>query len=78
MGDGPPFFCFVCDLLVLCIVLLCKMRVFVEKMAGFCGFFDKKGVFCGKKDVLVCFSDGGMFVKVSGWVVVRNCGVGLC
>ena len=28
--------------------------------------------------VLVCFSDGGMFVKVSGWVVVRNCGVGLC
>ena len=23
----------------------------------------------------MCFSDGGMFVKVSGWVVVRNCGV---
>lgn len=30
----------------------------------------------------MCFSGGGMFVKVSGWVVVRNCvveiGVGLC
>lgn len=49
VGNGPPFLCFMCDLLVLCIVLLCKMRVFVEKMACFCGFFDKKGVFCGKK-----------------------------
>lgn len=25
----------------------------------------------------MCFSGGGMFVKVSGWVVVRNCGVGI-
>lgn len=85
MGDGPPFFCFVCDLLILCIVLLCKMRVFIKKMAGFCGFFLIKGRVLWKKDVLgvlVCFSGGGMFVEVSGWVVVRNCvvgiGVGLC
>ena len=42
-------------LLVLCIVLLCKMRVFVEKMAGFCGFFDKKGVFCGKRMCWGCW-----------------------
>ena len=39
----------------LCIVLLCKMRVFVEKMAVFCGFFDKKGVFCGKKMCCGCW-----------------------
>lgn len=25
----------------------------------------------------MCFSGGGMFVEVSGWVVVRNCGVGI-
>lgn len=81
MGDGPPFFCFVCDLLVLCIVLLCKMRVFVEKWRVSAVFFDKKGRVLWKKrcvGVLVCFSGGGMFVKVSGWVVVRNCAVGLC
>lgn len=27
--------------------------------------------------VLVCFSGGGVFVKVSGWVVVCNCAVGI-
>ena len=42
-------FCVLCGCDGLCIVLLCKMRVFVEKMADFCGFLIKKGVFCGKK-----------------------------
>lgn len=55
MGDGPPFFCFVCGLLVLCIVLLCKMCVFVEKMADFCGFLIKRACFVEKKMCWGCW-----------------------
>ena len=72
MGDGPPFFCFVCDLLVLCIVLLCKMRVFVEKMAGFCGFLIKRACFVEKRCV------GGVGVLFWRWYVRKSVGVGSC
>lgn len=44
-------FVFVCDLLVLCIVLLCKMCVFVEKWRISAVFLIKRACFVEKRCV---------------------------
>ena len=70
MGDGPPFFCFVCGLLVLCIVLLCKMRVFVEKWRVSAVFLIKRACFVEKGCV------GGVGVLFWWWYVRKSVGGG--
>ena len=72
MGDVPPFFCFLCVLLVLCIVFDIKCVFLLNKWRISAVFFVEGGAFVAKK---MCWMTVG---AILWWCVRQSVGVGGC